>query len=98
MTEQHPFNLPESQIFVYFRADWDALIQGYEADAILTMNESGRGIFLITDQDRSMFAITYNPTRGESAQDYPFERCKELIRAALGKPAMEVSVVDMADW
>jgi hypothetical protein len=29
--------LPESQIFVYFRADWGELIQGYEADAILTI-------------------------------------------------------------
>src|SRR5215469_5329 len=73
--------LPESQMFVYFRADWGELIQGYEADAILTNNESGRGMFLITDQDRGMFAITYSPTRGESAQDYPFKRCKELIRA-----------------
>jgi 2-polyprenyl-6-methoxyphenol hydroxylase-like FAD-dependent oxidoreductase len=90
--------LPESQMFVYFRADWGELIQGYEADAILTINESGRGMFLITDQDRGMFAITYSPTRGESAQDYPFEHCKELIRAALGRPEMEVSIVDMADW
>src|SRR5262249_33192120 len=47
---------------------------------------------------RGMFAITYSPTRGESAQDYPFKRCKELIRAALGRPEMEVEVVDMADW
>jgi len=28
--------LPESQMFVYFRADWGELIQGYEADAVLT--------------------------------------------------------------
>jgi len=90
--------LPESQIFVYFRANWGELIQGYEADAILTINESGRGMFLITDQDRGMFAITYNPLRGESAQDYPFERCQELIRAALGKPEMDVEIVDLADW
>ncbi len=90
--------LPESQMFVYFRADWGELIQGYEADAILVANEGGRGMFLITDQDRGMFAITYAPTRGESAQDYTTERCKELILAALGKPEMAVEVVDMADW
>ncbi|GCE10044.1 FAD-dependent monooxygenase [Dictyobacter aurantiacus] len=90
--------LPESQIFVYFRANWGELIQGYEADAILTSNESGRGMFLITDQDRGMFAITYNPMRGESAQDYPIERCQKLIRAALGKPEIDVEIVDLADW
>src|SRR6266700_1575505 len=80
------------------RTDWGELIQGYEADAILTSNESGRGMFLITDQDRGMFVITYSPTRGEAAQDYSFERCKELICAALGKPEVDVSVVDVADW
>ena len=90
--------LPESQIFVYFRANWGELIRGYEADAILTSNESGRGMFLITDQDRGMFTITYNPTHGESVRDFPFERCRELIRAALGKPEIDVEVVDMADW
>ncbi len=90
--------LPESQIFVYFRANWGELIQGYEADAILITNERGRGMFLITGQDRGMFAITYNPTRGESVQDYPFERCQKLIRAALGKPEIDVEVVDLADW
>jgi hypothetical protein len=51
--------LPESQMFVYFRADWGELIQDYEADAILTVNESGRGMFLITDQDRGML---YHPS------------------------------------
>jgi len=90
--------LPESQIFVYFRADWGELIRGYEADVILVVNESGRGMFLITDKDRGMFVITYAPARGESAQDYTAERCKELILAALGKPEMAVEVVDMADW
>lgn len=90
--------LPECQMFVYFRADWSELIQGHEADAILINGERGRGMFLVTDQDRGMFVITYDPTRGESARDYTFERCKELIRAALGKPEMDVEVVDMADW
>src|SRR6266567_3749714 len=44
--------LPVSQIFVYFRADWSELIRGYEADGILIVNENGRGMFLVTDQDR----------------------------------------------
>ena len=90
--------LPESQIFVYFRANWGELIQGNEADTILITNEHAHGMFMLTNQDRGMFVITYNPTRGESAQDYPVERCKELIRAALGRPEIDVEVVDKADW
>jgi putative polyketide hydroxylase len=90
--------LPESQIFVYFRANWGKLIKGYEADAILIVNEKVRGMFLITDQDRGMFAITYSPARGESAQDYTADRCRQMIIDALGNPEMSVNVVDMADW
>jgi hypothetical protein len=83
---------------VYFRADWSELIRGYEADAILVVNENGRGMFLVTDQDRGMFAITYSPSQGESAQDYTAERCKSMILSALGKSDLSIEIVDMADW
>jgi putative polyketide hydroxylase len=90
--------LPDSQIFVYFRADWAELIRGYEADAILIVNKDVRGMFLVTDQDRGMFAITYSPSRGESAQDYTAERCKSMILSAFGRSDIAVEIVDMADW
>lgn len=90
--------LPDSQIFVYFRADWGKLIRGYEADAILVVNKNVRGMFLITDQDRGLFAITYSPSQGESAQDYTTERCKNMILLALGKSDVPVEIVDIADW
>lgn len=90
--------LPEAQIFVYFRANWGDLIRGYEADAFLINSEDGRGMFLITDRDRGMFVVSYAPTHGESAQAYSAGRCQELIRAALGKPGRDVEVLDIADW
>jgi putative polyketide hydroxylase len=42
--------------------------------------------------------ISYSPARGEAAQDYTAERCQEMIRLALVKADLEVSVVDIADW
>ena len=90
--------LPECQIFVYFRADWGALVAGYETDVFQIVNKDVRGMFMITDQQRGLFMISYSPARGESAQDYTAERCQELIRQALGKSNLEVSVVDIADW
>lgn len=90
--------LAEGQIFLYFRANWGALVQGYAADAIITTIESGRGMFLVTDQDRGMCVVAYDPTRGESAQEYSFARCRELICTALGRPEIEVEVIDVADW
>lgn len=90
--------LPGAQIFIYFRANWGDLVQGYEADAFLINNEGGRGMFVITDRDRGMFVVSYAPTHGEKAQAYSVGRCQELIRVALGKPGMDVEVVDIADW
>jgi putative polyketide hydroxylase len=90
--------LDEHYIFVYFRADWSELIRGYEADAILIENSAVRGFFLITDEDRGMFMITYAPSKGESAEDYTAERCKDLILKGIGKPDLAVEVVDIAPW
>jgi putative polyketide hydroxylase len=90
--------LDEHYIFVYFRADWSELIRGYEADAILIDRPGIRGIFLITDADRGMFLIQYAPSKGESAQDYTAERCKELILNGIGKPDLAVEIVDIAHW
>jgi len=90
--------LPECQIFVYFRADWGSLVRGYETDVFQIVNKDVRGMFMITDQQRGLFMISYSPARGEAAQDYTPERCQEMIRLALGKSDLEVSVVDRADW
>jgi putative polyketide hydroxylase len=90
--------LDEHYIFVYFRADWRDLIRGYEADAILIDRPGIRGIVLITDADRGMFTIQYTPSKGESAQDYTAERCKEVIVNGIGKPDLAVEILDIAPW
>lgn len=90
--------LPECQIFAYFRADWGALVAGYENDVFQIVNKDVRGLFMITDQQCGLFMISYSPARGEAAQDYPAERCQEMIRQALGNADLDVSVVDIADW
>src|SRR6266566_8590683 len=90
--------LPECQIFAYFRADWGALVAGYENDVFQIVNKDVRGMFMITDQQRGLFMISYSPARGETAQDYTPERCQEMIRQALGKADLDISVVDIADW
>src|SRR6266700_3632127 len=90
--------LAECQIFVYFRADWGSLVRGYETDVFQIVNKDVRGMFMITDQQRGLLMISYSPARGEAAQDYTPERCQEMIRLALGKSDLDISVVDIADW
>jgi 2-polyprenyl-6-methoxyphenol hydroxylase-like FAD-dependent oxidoreductase len=85
--------LDEHYIFIYFRADWSALIRGDEADAILIQQPGFQGIFLITDADRGMLLI-----QEAAAQDYTAERCKELVLDGIGQPDLAVEIVDIAHW
>lgn len=90
--------LPEHFIFVYFRAPWQELIAGREADGFMIKNADVQGIFLVAKGDLGMFLITYRPALGESFQDFTAEHCKDLVQKAIGKPEMEVSIVDIAYW
>ncbi len=90
--------LPEHFLFVYFRAPWQELIAGREADGFMIKNADVEGIFLVAKGDLGMFLITYRPVLGESFQDFTAQHCKDLIQKAIGKPEMEVSIVDIAYW
>lgn len=90
--------LPEHFIFVYFRAPWQELIAGREADGFMIKNADVQGIFLVAKDDLGMFLITYRPTLGEDFKDFPAEHCKDLVQKAIGKPDMAVEIVDIAHW
>lgn len=90
--------LPEHFIFVYFRAPWQELVAGREADAFTIKNADVQGIFLVAKDDLGMFMITYRPALGESFQDFTAEHCKDLVHKALGTPGMPVEIVDIAHW
>lgn len=85
--------LDERYLFIYFRADWGELIQGYESDAILIQRPGIQGFFLITDADRGMLLI-----QEAAAQEYTTERCRELVLDGIGKPDLTVEIVDIAHW
>ncbi|HEY6812601.1 MAG TPA: FAD-dependent monooxygenase [Propionibacteriaceae bacterium] len=91
-------DLDENYIFVYFRADWGELIRGYEADGILIDQPGNRGIFLITDTDRGMYLIKGRSSGGDIGKDYTAEVCKDLVRKGIGKPDLDVSIVDIVHW
>lgn len=90
--------LPEYFIFVYFRAPWQELVAGHEADAFVIKNAKAEGMFLVAKGDLGMFMITYRPSAGDSLDDFTPERCRQLILDAIGKPDMPVEVVEIAHW
>ena len=90
--------LPEHFIFVYFRAPWQELIAGREADGFTIKNAEAQGIFLVASHDLGMFMITYRPALGEVLTDYTAAHCQELVKKAIGIPDMAVEIVDIAHW
>jgi putative polyketide hydroxylase len=90
--------LDEHYIFIYFRAPWAELIQGYESDAIFIDQPDIRGFFLITDTDRGMLLIQEAAAKEGIGSDYTVERCKELVLKGIGKPDLAVEIVDIAHW
>ena len=88
--------LPEYFIFVYFRAPWQKLIAGHEADAI-QIPDAG-GFFLVAKDDLGMFVITYQPALGESFEEFTGERSRKIIEKAIGQPGIAVEIVDIVHF
>jgi len=90
--------LPEYFIFIYFRAPWQPLIAGHEADAFLIKNADVEGFFLSGKADFGAFLINYQPAKGESFEEYTPERCQYLVEKAIGQPGMKVEIIDVTHW
>lgn len=90
--------LPIYVIFIYFRAPWRSLLPNLDEGAgVGVKNRDVDGVFVPADGDLAMFVTTYLPTRGESAAAFTDERCRELLRAAIGEP-VELEVIEATSW
>ncbi|KAH8692052.1 putative monooxygenase [Talaromyces proteolyticus] len=52
----------------------------------------------INNSDRWVFHLNYDPSKGEKPADYPPDRCKELLRIALGLPDIKIDIVSILPW
>ncbi|MCV7443385.1 FAD-dependent monooxygenase [Mycobacterium paraense] len=90
--------LPIYVVFIYFRAPWRKFVPRLEGgDGIQVSNPDVEGIFLSVRDDFGMFITTYFPGRGESADQFTAQRCRELLTKAVGEP-IDVEVIDVAPW
>ncbi|ORA40084.1 FAD-dependent monooxygenase [Mycobacterium aquaticum] len=90
--------LPIFVVFIYFRAPWRSIVPELgEGDAIQVRNSEADGIFLVVEGDRGMFITTYLPERGESAEQFTPEHCRDVLIAAIGEP-IEVEIIEVAPW
>lgn len=90
--------LPIYVVFVYFRAPWRKFAPGLgDGDGIQVSNPDVEGIFLSVREDLGMFITTYFPARGQTAEQFTAQRCREMLTKAIGEP-MDVEVIDVAPW
>jgi putative polyketide hydroxylase len=90
--------LPIYVVFIYFRAPWRKFVpQLGDGDVVQVTNADVEGMFLPVRDDFGMFITTYFPSRGETANQFTAQRCRELLTKAIGEP-IEVEVIDVAPW
>ncbi len=90
--------LPIYVVFVYFRAPWRKLVPRLsDGDGVQVKNADVDGIFLVAEGDLGMFITTYFPGKGESAEQFSAQRCREVLTKAFGEP-MDIDVIEVAAW
>jgi putative polyketide hydroxylase len=90
--------LPIYVVFVYFRGPWRTLApQLGDGDAVQIENLSVQGVFVPVTDDRGMFITTYYPDKGETIAQFTPQRCRELIRNAVGDD-IGVDILQITPW
>lgn len=79
---------------ILFRLDLSELVRGRFFSLCQIETEEVRGLFTsINNSDRWVFHLSYDPSKGETIEDFTKERCEGLIRKALGSGMEEVEMV-----
>ncbi len=81
---------------VIFEADLPSVIDGRAIRSVFVTDINGT---LVPRGDgRWLMAVQFVPDRGERAEDFTPDHCRDLIRRAAGRSEVEVDVVDARPW
>jgi 2-polyprenyl-6-methoxyphenol hydroxylase-like FAD-dependent oxidoreductase len=84
---------------ILFEADLSELVRGRKFSICRIEHPEVRGLFTsINNSDRWVFHLSYDPDKGEKVEDFPPERCKELLHLALGMPEIEIEIKSILPW
>lgn len=90
--------LPIYVVFIYFRAPWRKFVpQLDDGDGIQVKNADVDGIFLVAKDDLGMFITTYFPGKGETAEQFTPQRCREVLTKAIGEQ-IDIEIIEAAAW
>jgi putative polyketide hydroxylase len=90
--------LPIYVVFIYFRAPWTKFVSHLaDGDGVQVKNADVDGIFLVVDGELGMFITMYFPGKGETAEQFTPQRCRELLTKAIGE-RLDIDVIEVAAW
>jgi putative polyketide hydroxylase len=84
-------------INIHFRAELGPWVR--ERPAAGYLSSRGHGALLWAHgTDRWLLVRQFRPANGERREDFTPERCRELVRQAVGIPDLPVEVINLAVW
>ena len=83
---------------ILFQADLGPALRGRRFALCHIENGAIHGGVLILQDDRTLLAVPYDPSRGEAPSDFTPTRCIEIVRAAIGVPDLEVTLHSVLPW
>ena len=90
--------LPIYVVFIYFRAPWTKFVSHLaDGDAVQVKSPDVDGIFLVVEGELGMFITMYFPAKGETADQFTPQRCRDLLTKAIGEP-MDIDIIEVAAW
>jgi 2-polyprenyl-6-methoxyphenol hydroxylase-like FAD-dependent oxidoreductase len=90
--------LPIYVVFCYFRAPWRKFVADLgDGDAVQVKNAEVDGIFIVVEGGLGMFITTYFPGKGQTADQFTPQRCRELLIKAIGEQ-IDIDIIEVAAW
>jgi putative polyketide hydroxylase len=91
--------MPEYFLNIYFHADLSELVRERTFSQCQIENPEVRGLFIsLNNTDRWTFHLSYAPEKGEKPEDFPPQRCIELIHKAIGQTTIPIEIQSIGPW
>lgn len=84
---------------IHFRADLSAALRGRPVNLAMILNPAQPGLLLNIDgRQRWTAQAIFQPSAGQAAEEFDEDRCRQVVRAQVGLPDLEVTILGMAPW
>ncbi|GAB6461451.1 MULTISPECIES: FAD-dependent monooxygenase [Bacillus] len=84
---------------IYFEADVSEFMQGDAFGFTMVLHPEVLGALIPVDNERRwIYHVSYDPLKGERPEDFTIERCKQIIKTAIGSTNVESEIVSVLPW